>query len=161
MPALDSAPPRIDTPAGDPVIILDRVVDAPRREVFAVYADPAHLVNFWGPHGGTTTISAFDFRVGGAWRMVIRFPAGFDVPMNSVFEEIDPPRRIAFRSDDDDAPHRMRVAIDFADEGERTRLIVTARFDGLAQRDEAVAHGFTGPIVDSFERLEALLAARD
>jgi uncharacterized protein YndB with AHSA1/START domain len=159
MTTIDTAPTRIVMPPNDPVIVLDRLVDAPRPQVFAMYADPAHLVNFWGPHGSSTTISAFDFRAGGAWRMVIRFPAGFDVPMDSVFEEIDPPRRIAFRdSGEAGSPHRMRVAIDFGDEGPRTRLTVTVRFDTLADRDEAVAHGFTGPISDSFDRLEDLLA---
>ena len=75
-------------PADQPVILLDRLIDAPRKLVWRMYSDPAHLVAFWGPHGSTTTISAFDFRVGGAWRMVIRFPGGHDVPMNSVFEAI-------------------------------------------------------------------------
>ena len=36
-------------------------------------------------------ISAFDFRVGGSWKMVIRFPGGADVPMDSLFEEIVAP----------------------------------------------------------------------
>jgi uncharacterized protein YndB with AHSA1/START domain len=158
MSTTETMPTRIEMPPQEPVIVLDRLIDAPRPQVYSMYADPAHLVNFWGPHGSRTTISTFDFRVGGAWRMVIRFPAGFDVPMSIVFEEIDPPRRIVFRDSGEEGVHRMRVAMDFADEGARTRLTVTARFDTLAERDEAVANGFTGPISDSFERLEALLA---
>jgi uncharacterized protein YndB with AHSA1/START domain len=154
---------RIVTPPAEPVILLDRVIDAPRELVFRMYADPVHLVQFWGPHGSTTSISEFEFRVGGVWRMLIRFPAGFEVPMNSIFEEIDPPRRIAFRDLPDAAtgalpPHRMRVTTDFGDEGGRTRLTVTVRFATLADRDEAIAHGFTTPITESFDRLEALLA---
>jgi uncharacterized protein YndB with AHSA1/START domain len=153
-------------PADQPVILLDRLVDAPRKLVWRMYADPAHLVAFWGPHGSTTTISDFDFRVGGAWRMVIRFPAGFNVPMDSLFEEIVEPERIVFRDLPADLaavplPHaNMRVEIGFDAVGEQTRLTVRVRFPGLADRDAAAAHGFTQPILDSFERLAALLAER-
>jgi len=81
--------------------------------------------------------------------------------MDSVFETIDPPRRIVFRDlDEGRAPplHRMQVTIDLGDEGPATRIVVSVRFASVAERDEAIAHGFTGPIVDSFERLEALAA---
>lgn len=153
-------------PADRPVILLDRLIDAPRALVWRMYSDPAHLVAFWGPHGSTTTISAFDFRVGGAWRMVIRFPGGYDVPMDSVFEEIVEPERMVFRDLPEawdgaaPLPHaNMVVAMGFAEEGARTRLTVTVRFPSLAERDAAVDHGFTRPILDSFDRLAALLAA--
>ena len=148
-----TAATRVVTPSAEPLILLDRVIEAPRELVFRMYADPVHLVQFWGPHGSTTSISEFDFRVGGVWRMLIRFPAGFDVPMNSIFEAIDPPRRIVFRDLPDaggggESPHRMQVTIDFADSGGRTRLTVTVRFATLAERDEAVAQGFTAPVTD-------------
>ena len=41
----------------EPVVIVDRVLDAPRPLVWRMYSDPAHLVAFWGPHGSTTRIS--------------------------------------------------------------------------------------------------------
>ena len=157
---------RIDTPADRPLVIVDRVVDAPRALVFAMYADPVQLVQFWGPHGSTTRISAFEFRAGGLWRMVITFPGGFDVPMTSRFVEIAEPRRIVFR----DVPpepestmphHEMLVSIDFSEEeGQRTRILVQVSFASVETRDAAVAHGFVRPIADSMERLEALVASR-
>ena len=132
------------------------------RRSSRMYADPAHLVHFWGPHGSSTSISSFDFRVGGAWRMVIRFPGRL--------RRADEQR---LRGDRPAAPHRLprlrrrasgcrRTGCGWrstsATKDGRTRLTVTVRFDSLADRDEAVAHGFTGPITDSFDRLEALLA---
>ena len=54
----------------------------------------------------------------------------------------------------------MTVEIGFGDAGEKTRLTVGVRFPSVAERDAAAAHGFTQPILDSFERLEALLGAQ-
>ena len=156
---------RITTPAEEPLVIVDRLLDAPRALVFRMYADPAQLVQFWGPHGSTTRIPEFDFRPGGLWRMVITFPGGFDVPMTSRFVEIAEPSRIVFRDVPPDPPtdmphHEMLVSIDFAEAGDRTRLLVQVRFASAAARDAAVEHGFVRPIAELLERLEALLAAR-
>ena len=156
---------RIHTPAGQPLVVVDRVVDAPRALVFRMYADPAQLVRFWGPHGSTTRISEFDFRPGGLWRMVITFPGGFDVPMTSRFVEIAEPSRIVFRDVPPDPAsgmphHEMLVSIDFSEDGGRTRILVQVTFASVETRDAAVANGFVRPIAESMERLEALVAAR-
>lgn len=46
-------------------IIGTRLLDAPRKLVFAAWTDPKHLAQWWGPNGFTTTTHAFDFRPGG------------------------------------------------------------------------------------------------
>ena len=158
---------RIDTPPDAPLVIVDRVVDAPRERVFRMYTDPAHLVRFWGPHGSTTRISEFDFRVGGLWSMVITFPGGFDVPMVSRFVELDAPRRIVFKDVPPDPAaepklphHEMLCSIDFTEEGAGTRILVQVEFASVAIRDAAAANGFVRPIAELLERLEALLSDR-
>jgi Activator of Hsp90 ATPase homolog 1-like protein len=53
-------------------IIAVRELEAPRELVFAVWTDPEHLAQWWGPVGFTTTTSAFDLTEGGEWRFVMR-----------------------------------------------------------------------------------------
>ena len=57
-------------------LTLTRVFDAPRELVFQAWTDPAHLKQWWGPQGFTTPACEVDLRVGGAWKIVMRFPDG-------------------------------------------------------------------------------------
>ena len=60
------------------MIVTTRVFDAPRELVFEAWTNPKHLVQWWGPHGFTTTIRAIDVRPGGVWRFVMHGPDGVD-----------------------------------------------------------------------------------
>jgi uncharacterized protein YndB with AHSA1/START domain len=68
----------IDIESGSHAIIATRVFDAPRELVFALWTDPEHLAQWWGPNGFTTTTHTFDMRPGGAWRFVMHGPDGRD-----------------------------------------------------------------------------------
>jgi uncharacterized protein YndB with AHSA1/START domain len=50
----------IDLDQDPRAIITKRELDAPRELVFAVWTDPTHLAQWWGPRGFSTTTSAFD-----------------------------------------------------------------------------------------------------
>ena len=50
-------------------IIAVRELAALRELVFAVWTDPKHLAQWWGPIGFTTTPSAFDLTRG--WRVAL------------------------------------------------------------------------------------------
>lgn len=52
------------------------MIAAPRGRVFDAFADPARLAQWWVPAGFTNTVTEFDFRPGGAWRLVMRAPDG-------------------------------------------------------------------------------------
>src|SRR5277367_993993 len=78
-------------------ILATRVFDAPRELVFAVWSDPAHLANWWGPNGFTTTTSSFDVRAGGVWRFVMHGPDGRGFQNRITYEEVVSPLRIVYR----------------------------------------------------------------
>ena len=54
-------------PAGTPadVLVLRRLIDAPRDLVFAVWSDPLQVAEWWRPAGYSTPVFEMDFRVGG------------------------------------------------------------------------------------------------
>ncbi len=69
-------------------IVTTRLFDAPHERVFAAWSSSAHLEKCWGPRGFKTTPHAFEFRVGGEWRLTMHGPDGRDYVNRLVFEEL-------------------------------------------------------------------------
>ena len=78
----------------DDELLIERIFDAPRDLVFAVWTDPKHLMNWWGPRGFTPVAFETDFRVGGAYRAGIRAPDGRVSWKSGVYKEIVPGERV-------------------------------------------------------------------
>ena len=121
-------------------IVTTRIFDAPRDLVFEAWTDPVHLGQWWGPNGFTATTSAFDFRPGGVWRLVMHGPDGRDYQNRIVFDEIARPERIVYRHPGgaDVEPVEIHVTVTFADEGGKTRLTMRHVFVSAAERDRVV-----------------------
>jgi uncharacterized protein YndB with AHSA1/START domain len=58
----------------DGEIVVRRMVDAPRRHVFAAWTEARHVARWFGPTGFSVTTSSFEFRVGGVWDFVMHGP---------------------------------------------------------------------------------------
>lgn len=82
------------TPRSDRELATSHVVRAPQAEVFAAFEDPGALARWWGPDGFTNTFHEFDFRPSGPWKLTMHGPDGKDYPNESVFAEIERPRRV-------------------------------------------------------------------
>jgi uncharacterized protein YndB with AHSA1/START domain len=99
----------------------------------------------------------------------MRFPDGTEYGYSSVYTEIVPPERIAYRDAPDDwkfglnglPPAALGSSIELEDLGARTRVTVTVRCTSVAARDENIRRGFTGMVTQGNERLEAYLATLD
>lgn len=74
---------------------IDALLDAPRRVVWQAWADPAQIVQWWGPNGSTNTMQTFDLREGGEWRFTMHGPDGKDYLNKS---ECDTRARIQVRT---------------------------------------------------------------
>lgn len=144
-------------------IVGTRVFDAPRDLVFAAFADPKHLAQWWGPNGFTTTTSAFDFRPGGVWRFVMHGPDGRDYQNRVTFEEIDPPSRLVYRhgGGDDVEPVQFRSTLTFEDLNGKTRLTWHGRFPTAEERARVIKeHGAADGLLQTMARLAEFVAAR-
>src|SRR5579862_1989189 len=62
--------------AAERELVFRRLLDAPRELVFDVWTNPAHVPQWWGPNGFTTTIHEMDVRPGGVWRLTMHGPDG-------------------------------------------------------------------------------------
>ena len=158
-------PNHIETPAGEPLLIVRRTFDASRALVWECYTTPAHLAHFWGPRG-TSTVARVDLRVGGVLRFDWRAPDGSGFGYSSVYLEIAAPARMVYRDAPDDwqggldglPPVEIITAIGMSEAVGRTTVEVTVRFTSLAVRDQSVERGFAGMVVNGNDRLAEYLA---
>src|ERR1044072_91232 len=110
-------------------IVISRVIDAPRELVFEAFTEVRHLSRWWGPDGFTTTTRSFEFRVGGAWDLVMHGPDGTDYPEWISWTEIAPPERIALRHGESrDDPNAFESVLTVAPAGGATRTAVGTVF---------------------------------
>jgi uncharacterized protein YndB with AHSA1/START domain len=142
-------------------IIGTRVFDAPRELVFAAFADPRHLAQWWGPDGFTTTTSAFEFRPGGVWRFVMHGPDGRDYQNRVIYVEIVPNERLVYRhtGDEDVEPVQFTQTLTFEDLGGKTRLTWHGTFPSAEERARVIKdHGADKGLAQTMARLADYVA---
>ena len=117
---------RAEAALDERVLVVTRLLDAPRRLVFRVWTDPIHLARWWAPEGFTLLACEADVRPGGTWLRRMRAPSGSVHVKRGVYREILAPERLVFTYADEDADgrlgHETLVTIALAEEGQRTRL---------------------------------------
>jgi uncharacterized protein (TIGR02246 family) len=149
-------------PSGDREIVITRVFDAPRSLVFKAWIDPAHVAQWWGPHGFTNPLCELDVRPGGAIRIHMRGPDGTIYPMEGVYQEIVEPGRLVFTSaalDEEGNPlFEVLNTVALAEQGGKTTQTLRARVfkttAGAAKNLEGMEAGWT----QGLERLEKHVA---
>jgi uncharacterized protein YndB with AHSA1/START domain len=117
---------------------------------------PKHVREWWGGPGFTNPVCEMDVRPGGSWHHVMRFPDGKELPMDFVFVEVEVPRRLVWQHVDHgkrtEGPPTCVTTLTLDEVAGGTRWTMEARFLSLADRQAAVAYGFTKPIEASSDR---------
>ncbi|MCX5495926.1 SRPBCC family protein [Kaistia dalseonensis] len=136
-------------------VVLHRIVDLPPAELFKAWSDPERLKNWWGPNGFTNTFHEYDLRPGGAWRFVMHGPDGQNYPNESVFVDVDEPKRIVF---DHLNGHIFRMTFALTDLGGQTDLEMRMSFPTKEDCD-AIRAFVTEKNGEVLDRLEAEMAS--
>ena len=148
----------ITTP-GDRVIHIERVFDAPRDRVFAIYTDPELIPQWWGPRNTTTIVDVMDVRTGGGWRFVAQDPEHGETAFRGTYREVTPPERIVQTFEWEGMPGHVCVeTATFEDLGDRTKVTTTSLFHTTEERDGMLASGMEKGLNETYERLDELLA---
>ena len=157
----DTGALRVTTPT-EREIVMTRIFDAPRTLVFDAFTRP-ELLKRWllGPPGWTMAVCEIDLRVGGAYRYVWHGPDGSDMGARGVYREIRRPERLVFTESFDEAwyPGEALVTALLAEQGGRTTLTHTVRYESREARDAALKTGMERGMEASFDRLAELLAS--
>jgi uncharacterized protein YndB with AHSA1/START domain len=148
----------ITTPT-DREIYIERVFDAPRDRVFAVYTDPQLIPEWWGPRGGTTIVDTMDVRAGGGYRFVMRGADGSETAFRGTYREVSPPERIVQTFEWEGMPGHVSVETAvFEDLGEQTKVTTTSIFHTTEERDGMLDSGMETGLNETYERLDEVLA---
>jgi uncharacterized protein YndB with AHSA1/START domain len=141
--------------------VMERTFDAPRELVWRAFTDPTLVPRWWGPHGTTTTVVEMDVRPGGHWRYVSAAPDREDVTFYGEYLEVTPPERFRWTFLFDVAgvgPMGGPETHAFEDLGGRTRIVSTGHMGSEEAIDGALASGMVKGAIETWDRLEALLA---
>ena len=153
--------PTLDT--ADREIVTSRLLDAPRDLVFAAWTDPDHVVQWWGPHGFTTTNHEMSATPGGVWRFTMHGPDGRDYKNKIIFTEVVKPERLVYQhAGEDEHEHvRFHVTVTFEAQGRKTLLTMRSLFATAKERNEvATKYGAIEGAKQTLERLAAHVEKR-
>ncbi len=124
-------------------IRVERIFDAPRAHVFAVWTDPRLIPEWWGDG---TVVEEMDVRPGGRWR----FRTAFGV-VEGEYREVEPPARLV------QTFQNHLQTLEFEELGERTRLTQTMSFATTEERDTTLQYGVEEGAKGGFARIDAVL----
>jgi uncharacterized protein YndB with AHSA1/START domain len=148
--------------AGEREIVMTRAFDAPRRLVFDAFTKP-ELVRRWllGPDGWSMPVCEIDLKVGGRYRFVWRRDAdGSEMGMGGAYREIVIPERIVNTEKFDESwyPGEAVGTVVFSEEGGRTTVTQTVRYESREARDGVLKSPMESGVAVSYDRLESILA---
>ncbi len=148
--------------AAEHELVLTRLIDAPRKNLFRCWTEPGLLKQWFAPAPLTTPVAEMDLRIGGASRIVMRTPDGNEIPCPGTYLEIVPNRKLVFTDaytgdwmPKGGAPF-MTAIITFDDEDGKTRYTATVRHWSAADKkthEEMGFHGGWGLCTDQLAKL--------
>ena len=148
----------IEVPSGEPAIVLRRFVDAPPELVFAVWTEPEHLRNWWGPRQFELVVCESDPRAGGRYRFVQRAPDGQEHTFHGTYLEVDRPQRLVRTFVYAGAPDDESVeTVTFLRDGHGTLITSTSVFPSFAAREFYAQGGMEAGLRESHQRLDEWL----
>ena len=153
---------------GDKVLVLERVFDAPRELVFAMFSDCEHLKHWWGPRGWTLPVCKLDFRPGGEWHYCMKCVDenqgdfyGMESWGKQVFHEIVEPQKIVYTDYFSDAEGNVNEAlppteatVEFIDLGGQTRVLSRSGYETAEALKTVMDMGMLQGITETWDRLE-------
>jgi uncharacterized protein YndB with AHSA1/START domain len=150
----------VTTPS-DREIHVERIFEAPRDLVFATLTDPELVPEWWGPHGTTTVVDVMEPRSGGTWRYSSEDCDGNKTAFRGVYREVAAPERLIQTFEWEGMPGYISLETgSLEDLGEQTRLVSVTVFFSSEERDGMLQSGMERGMNETFERFDALLAAR-
>ena len=135
-----------------------RDFDAPRELVFKAYTDPTLVPQWWGPRRLMTVVDKMDVKTGGIWRYVQRDADGNEFAFYGVYHDVVSPERIVCTVEFEGMPGHVGLStVIFEEIDGRTRVVDSAVFQTVEDRDGMLQSGMEEGATELWERFEELL----
>jgi uncharacterized protein YndB with AHSA1/START domain len=138
-------------------MVISRNIGAPRERVFDAFTDRAHIGQWWGPNGFTTTTDEMEVRVGGVWRFTMSGADGTQYRNLVRYTAVDRAARLCYEHGDDTSLH-FRTEVAFDEQGGETRVTLRLICKTAQQLEEMKKFGAEEGGQQTLERLERYLA---
>ena len=129
----------------DNELLIVRTFDAPPPVVFALWSKVEHLKRWMGPKKFTCPHATIDFRVGGAFRAMIKSAEHGENWFGGVYREIVQDKRLVFTFTwDNDGPSAgietlVTITFEERDDGKTVQTLHQAPFRNAERRDRHVS----------------------
>lgn len=143
-------------------LTYERIFDAPRELVWKAHTDPELVAKWWGPLGQQTTVEQMDLRPGGKWRYVSVDADGNEFAFYGEYLEIVPPEKIrwTFMFDVEGVgPQGGPETLTLEERDGKTLMRAVGHMGSEEVIDQALATGMTQGAIETWDRLDTLLAA--
>lgn len=145
---------------GECEIVMTRLFDARRHLVWDAFTKPELLKRWlYGPCGWSLLCERGQ-NVGDPYRYVWSGPNGERMGAGGVIREINPPQRMVVTERFDEAwyPGEALITIELTEQGNKTLLTQTLRYESRAARDGVLKSPMEGGLGMSYDRMADLLA---
>ena len=112
----------------DEEVLITRIFDAPREQVFRAWTSPDEVAAWYGPEHMETPRERIriDLRVGGRYELTMVQRGGGEFTIGYEIIELDEPALLVLRSDPIPGMHEPTVVrVEFHDHGEKTRMTLS------------------------------------
>lgn len=150
------------TAAGDRVIEMTRVFDAPRATVFDAWTKPEILKRWLGVRDGWIFETCeMDLRPGGRYRWVWLGPDGMRMGMGGVYKEVVVPERVVATEKFDESwyPGEAVWTILFTEEGGRTTYTQRIEYASREAREMVLKSPMETGVAAGCDQLDLVLAS--
>lgn len=154
------------TPTDPRELVISRLIDAPRENVFRCWTEPSLIKQWFVPKPWTIASAEVDVRPGGASNITMRDPDGNEFPNPGVYLEVVPNEKLVFTDaftagwETSQKPFFVGV-LTFEDDGNgRTRYTARARHWTAEDMEAHKTMGFEegwGICADQLEELAKTL----
>jgi len=149
--------PAFTYPRDEPLIVFERVFNAPPALVWRAHTDPAMMAQWWGPRYLRNEVLEMDVRPGGAWRINQHAPDGTVHPFKGVYSVVRPFEQLDYTFAYADYP-AVPITMRLEDLGDgRTRMLSVTDMGSMEARQGMLDGGMENGALEGFDRLDTLL----
>lgn len=140
-------------------IDIERSFSAPAQLAYRAMNDPELVERWLGPRRYETVMERNDLRDGGTWRFINRDADGNEFGFHGVYHGEPSVERVVRTFEFEGTPGRVSLeSLGLVEHEGTTTMHARSVFQSVEDRDAMIAAGMEGGVIESYERLDTVLA---